>query len=162
MKILEKLKENKKLAIILILAVLTIVLIVASELIPNEKEEIIEEVNGVEYSYAENLETKLSTMISNINGAGNTKVLVTLKSSSESVYAYDSNVNDDKQEYKYILLKNGSTQDGLLLKMTAPEIRGVAVVCEGASSATVRKDITDMITSVLDISSNRVSVIKMK
>lgn len=162
MKILEKLKENKKLAIILILAVLTIVLIVASELIPNEREEIIEEVNGVEYSYAENLETKLSTMISNINGAGNTKVLVTLKSSSESVYAYDSNVNDDKQEYKYILLKNGSTQDGLLLKMTAPEIRGVAVVCEGASSATVRKDITDMITSVLDISSNRVSVIKMK
>ncbi|MBQ6708948.1 MAG: hypothetical protein IJM97_08375 [Clostridia bacterium] len=162
MKILEKLKENKKLAIILILAVLTIVLIVASELIPKEKEEIIEEVNDIEYSYAENLETKLSTMISNINGAGNTKVLVTLKSSSESVYAYDSNVNDDKQEYKYILLKNGSTQDGLLLKMTAPEIRGVAVVCEGASSATVRKDITDMITSVLDISSNRVSVIKMK
>jgi len=162
MKILEKLKENKKIAIILILAVLTIVLIVASELIPNEKEEIIEEVKDIEYSYAENLETKLSTMISNINGAGNTKVLVTLKSSSESVYAYDSNVNDDKQEYKYILLKNGSTQDGLLLKMTAPEIRGVAVVCEGASSATVRKDITDMITSVLDISSNRVSVIKMK
>ncbi len=161
MKILEKLKENKKLAIILILAAFTIVLIVASELIPTE-EKIIEEVNDIEYSYAENLETKLSAMISNISGAGNTKVLVTLECSSESVYAYDSNINGDKEEYKYILLKNGSIQDGLLLKMTAPEIRGVAVVCEGASSATVRKDITDMITSVLNISSNRVSVIKMK
>jgi len=165
MKIIDKLKANKKIALIVILGFICVVLLVVSEFISGkDTEEKIsqEESADLEYDYAEEIEIKLAAMISSINGAGNTKVMVTLESSSESVFAQNRNAADDREENEYILIKSGSTQGGMLLKIVAPQVRGVAVVCEGGSSATVRQEITDMITSVLDISSNRVSVIKMK
>jgi len=165
MKIIDKLKANKKIALIVILGFICVVLLVVSEFISGkDTEEKIsqEESADLEYDYAEEIEIKLAAMISSINGAGNTKVMVTLESSSESVFALNRNAADECVEIEYILIKSGSTQGGMLLKIVAPQVRGVAVVCEGGSSATVRQEITDMITSVLDISSNRVSVIKMK
>ncbi len=164
MKFLEKLKENKKIAVIVLLGLVCVVLLVVSEFVSStdEVKEQKQDAANIEYSYAEEIEIKLTAMITNISGAGNAKVMVTLESSSESVFAQNRNTNDDKSESEYILIKSGSGQGGMLLKIIAPEVRGVAVICEGASSATVRQEITDMITSVLDINSNRVCVIKMK
>lgn len=164
MKILEKIRENKKLSIIVILGFIAVCLLVASEFISDENKEETEKVKTatIEYTYSEEIEMKLTSIIMQMHGAGNTKVMVTLESSEEFVYAQNRNNNSDKSESEYILIKGDSKEGGMLLKMIAPEIRGVAVVCQGGADATVRQEITDMITSVLNISSNRVSVIKMK
>lgn len=173
-KILEKLSEKthlgKKALLVLFAGFLGIILLIVSELIPEKSAENKndEEINGINSyeQYAENTEEKLSALISQIDGAGETKVMVTLECSDESVYAREQKSEDggetNKYEDSYIIVKTQNGEEGMLLKVTQPKIRGVAVVCRGAGSAQVRQSITDTVTAVLDISSARVNIAVMK
>ena len=126
-----------------------------------------------EYSYAEDLEKRLTNIVSSISGAGKTKVMVTLENGVESVYAADEKqsverssgektggveVNEKSNtENEYIILQsNGSRDEGLVIKVIQPKIRGVAIVCEGGDSAYVQQRITQAVTAVLDIGASRV------
>lgn len=117
--------------------------------------------------YITQLENKLSSLISGIDGAGKTRVMLTLENSSEDVYAGDeqqknsdsaTGVNSEARfEYITIKAKDGSEQ-GLLITVIQPRVRGVAVVCEGGGSAIVESSIIGAVTAVLDVSAARVSV----
>ena len=161
MKIPEILVKNKKITVLIVIGLVSIILLTVSEFISKsdvkEKEENTEVCN-----YSEEVETKLTKLISEIDGAGNTSVMVTLESGVESVYAINKKYNDSLPENEYVVIDTGSKKGGLLLKITAPKIRGVAIVCEGGDSIYVKEKITDTVTAVLDISSNRVSITKMR
>ena len=101
-------------------------------------------------------------MISSIQGAGRAKVMVTLESSDENVYAVEEKSNDSSYENSVVIVENDDGENGILLKVTQPRIRGVAVVCAGGASPTVRQSIIDTLTAVLDISSARISIATMK
>lgn len=109
-------------------------------------------------SYTEETEKKLESIISLIDGAGRCKVMVTLDTSEENVYASD--INSEKSEY--VVIKTSSDEGGLLLKIIQPKIRGVAVVCDGGDSYITVNNITEAVCSVLGISSTKVSVSKME
>ncbi len=164
-KILSKFKADKKILIILIIGLTGIILLTLSELFP-EKEEEKTEVNTSEVvstsEYEENLEKRLTSLIASIEGAGNVKVMLTLDCGDESIYASENKQNETSSEKEYVLIKNDGEETGLLLKTAQPEVRGVAVVCEGADSAKVREEITGIVTAVLRLSTNRVNIAKMK
>ncbi|MBP3328973.1 MAG: hypothetical protein J6L91_08705 [Clostridia bacterium] len=61
-----------------------------------------------------------------------------------------------------MIVENDDGENGILLKVTQPKIRGVAVVCSGGASPTVRQSIIDTLTAVLDVSSARISIATMK
>ena len=139
-KILEKIKRDKKIAAIVCVGLAGIILLTLSEIMPtksdtNEKNSK-EPVTDIRDSYEEDIEKRLTSIVSEINGAGRTEVMVTLAS--------DNN------------------ESGLLLKVIEPEIRGVAIVCEGADSANVRQEIVLTVSAVLGISTNRISIAKIK
>ena len=48
------------------------------------------------------------------------------------------------------------------IKSVYPEIKGVAVVCEGASDPVVREQIVSVITALFDISSKNISVVSAR
>ena len=105
---------------------------------------------------------RLEEMISSIQGAGKTKVMVTLDCSDENVYATEEKSGDTSYENSVVIVENQDGESGVLIKVTQPKIRGVAVVCAGGASPTVRQSIIDTVTAVLDISSARVSIATMK
>jgi len=43
-----------------------------------------------------------------------------------------------------------------------PKVKGVAVVCEGGDIPSVKQQINEIVTSVFDIPSTKVSIAKMK
>lgn len=175
----EKLKKDKKLLVIMFLGIFAIILLLLSEITGGKEEkqdtEVQTEFKQVDIeSYSEDIENRLTELVSSIDGAGRTRVMVTLKCGSEQVYAENIDIENEvsrtngietgiksKREGEYIILNTGSGENGLILKVLQPEIRGVAVVCEGASSAGVRKDVTEAVSAVLGISSARISVTKM-
>lgn len=77
--------------------------------------------------YAAELETRLTALISRVEGAGKTAVMVTLESGSESIYATDT---DSDGSSTHVLLGSGGA-DGLVETVETPRVLGVAVVCEG-------------------------------
>ncbi len=164
-KLLTKLKADKRIIIILIIGFAGILLLTLSELIPQKDEKVeAEKASEVQtvYEYEESLEKRLSTLLSSIDGAGKVRVMLTLDCGDENIYAAEDKQSEASSEREYVLVENNGEKSGLLLKIAQPEVRGVAVVCEGADSAKVREEITGVVTAVLRLSTNRVNIAKMK
>ncbi|MDR1410291.1 MAG: hypothetical protein LBJ12_08575 [Oscillospiraceae bacterium] len=176
-KLPEKLRGDKKLLLIAGLCVLGILFLALSAL-PGKSTKASSElpstpqVNAADVSaYVTQLEERLASLISDMDGAGKARVMLTLESGAEEVYAGDeqhkssTNRQGDSNEarFEYITLraKDGSEQ-GLLLTVIQPHVRGVAVVCEGGGSALVQTAIIQTVTAVLDVSAARVSISKMQ
>ena len=120
--------------------------------------------------YVADLENRLVSIVSSIEGAGETKVMITLESGSEEIYLHDydygenidpSGKNIVERKDEYVIIDGESGEKGIVVKIAEPRIRGVAVVCKGGDSDVVRLRITEAVTALLDISSNCVSIAKM-
>jgi stage III sporulation protein AG len=109
-------------------------------------------------AYAAQLESRLETLIGHLDGAGQTIVMVTLETGEQNVYAVDTREGDAESEQTHVLLGDDSA---LTETVRAPEICGVAVVCEGGDQVHVVSEITQMLASLLDLSTSRIHVAKM-
>lgn len=169
----EKTKLNPKLILVAALLVSGMAVLMLSEMIPQkEPVSLPAETSAVSdvHEYEERLENRLVSIISAIEGAGATRVMVTLESGSEDFYLnnsdYGENIdpsgeNSYEKKDEYVIVDGSSGQGGIVIRRAEPTVRGVAVVCEGAGSEKVRAQITETVTALLDISSARVSVAKM-
>lgn len=166
-------KSTKKGKIFIIVVLICFVFVIAfSEIFSQDGKKKTENENSFNSQlYVENLENRLEKIISSIDGAGECKVMVTLDTGEENIYAKESkNQNEDRNElsktsdeYEYVILKSSSSkEDGMLLKVVEPNIRGVAIVCRGGDNYTVKENIISAVKSVLDIKTNQISITKMK
>ena len=103
------------------------------------------------------METRLTALISRVEGAGKTAVMVTLESGSESIYATDT---DSDGSSTHVLLGSGGV-DGLVETVETPRVLGVAVVCEGGGSAAVQSRVTALVQALTGIGTNHITVAKM-
>lgn len=173
-KAINKIKSDKKTKLLALLGIFAIVFLFISEISGGGDRDVKEKENKSFCdisSYSDEIENKLENIISSIEGAGKTNVMVTIDTSEENIYAKESkNNSEDKEnnsknssEYEYVIIKTASSkEEGLLLKVTQPDVRGVAIVCAGADIASVRESIINTVSSVLDIKKNKISISKMK
>ena len=99
--------------------------------------------SGTEVSvkaYSEQLEDNLEAAIERMEGAGKTRVLLTMENSVEYVYLRDSATKTKEVE---------------------PLIRGVLVLCEGGDKPAVVERVTNAVTKALDISAAKVCITKL-
>ncbi len=125
--------------------------------------------------YCERLEDDAEELIKSITGDENVKVIITLESGTEYLYATDRNVNmdtketisgddvlnneiSDKTEDSYIIINTSDGEQPLLLSALSPTVRGVAVVCDSGNQARVTEIIKDSLCTLLDISESKISV----
>lgn len=147
---------------------LALVFLALSEWVPKHSEKTPETQDA--QLFAEALETRLEDLLSSIDGAGKTKVLVTLRTGEETVWARSekSDRSDDAQQTRvqserdYILVRTGSAESGLPLKTVSPQVLGVAVVCEGAADPQVRQNVTQTLMAALGIGAGHISVVQMQ
>lgn len=107
--------------------------------------------------YAAQLESRLTALIRCVDGAGDTAVMVTLESGSESVYATDT---DRDGGSTHVLLGSGGA-DGLVETVQTPRVLGVAVVCEGGGTAAVQNRVTALVEALTGVGANHITVAKM-
>ncbi len=173
-KISAKSRLNKRLLLIVLMLVSGIILLLASELSDVGETVDAELTQPTSVSdmqeYSEMLEQRLISIISSVDGAGATRVMVTFESGGEDIYLHDSDYGENaasdgknsvERKDEYVIIDGSSGQQGIVVRRAEPKVRGVAVVCEGGGSETVRAQITEIVTALLDISSARVSVVKM-
>lgn len=110
------------------------------------------------YAYEKELEQRLEELLSNVDGAGKTRVMVTLESTQMNVYAMDERDSMGGTEKTHILLDEGGA---LTETIQTPEIGGVAVLCEGGDNVKVAARIHEILSSLLGLSTGRISVTKM-
>lgn len=165
-KFILKIKDDKKAIAIILLALVGMMLVLLSDSGGTNEDEK-SEVNSQEQLYSEReLAENLEKFISNIEGAGKTKVIVTYECFEETIYISDRDeqIRSDGEtdiSDEHIVIDTGDREDGLKSKVIAPKVRGVAVVCQGGDNPTTKEMIVTAISALLNISSNKISVAPM-
>jgi len=108
---------------------------------------------------APQLENRLETLIAQMDGAGKTTVMLTLETGEETIYALDTQSGQMQEQQTHVLLEDGSA---LAETIYQPQIRGVAVLCDGGGDVRVAARITEMVGALLDLPSNRICVEQRK
>ena len=134
-------------------------LILLSEFLPADSTRIKPADDTASYdTYKTQMEERLESLIGQMDGAGKTQVMVTLETTAQNIYAVNTKEGENTREQEHVLLNGG---EALTQTVESPEIRGVAVVCEGGDQIHVAAQITEMLSSLLGISSSHISVTKM-
>ncbi len=170
--ILSGLKLSKKNIAMIILAVAALLLLLFSEFSAENQKEKATEENATVYAedYIKETEKRLESVLGDVSGAGKVKVMITLESCYENVYAKgytskskaDENEESEETAEEYVIVKQGSNnEECLVVKVYEPRVKGVAVIAQGADNINVKQAITDTVCALFDISSASVSVEKM-
>lgn len=103
---------------------------------------------------------ELEEILSNIQGAGKVKVMLTVKSSEQTIYQTDT-PSIDRQD-TVIITDEQRAQSGLVQQIISPTYRGAIVLCQGADNASVCLAIKEAVSKVTGLDSSEISVLKMK
>lgn len=139
---------------------LAMLLILLSELFPSKTNDAssTNTISDAE-DYQAQLETRLEDLISQMEGAGKTTVMLTLETGEESIYAVDTRSDTQQSQQTHVLLGDGSA-----LKETVyqPQVRGAAILCEGGGDIRIASKVTELVSALLDLPSNRICVEQRK
>ncbi|MBE6817388.1 MAG: hypothetical protein E7520_06785 [Ruminococcaceae bacterium] len=160
------LQSDKKLKAALALGLVGILLLTLSEALPKKSARDSQKSEMTYTEYARTLEEKTCEIISAIDGVGECRVMLTLKTSNENIFAKNTEENSSSGHYsfdsEYVLYDGENGESPVLLKEYLPEVLGVAVVCSGADSDAVRENVIHCVSSLFSIPSNKISVSKLK
>ena len=172
----KKIYKNQK--NIFILLIIGFILLIAPSFFKHKKSKIIE--NSGNQEFVEKIQNNIADMVSNIEGAGKSKVLITLDEGEEIIYlaekkensqvitdenSYNQNLKrkTDDIEKKYITTKDSNgNETPVIIKKIEPKIRGAVISCQGAKNQEVRENIIKMVSVALDINSSKICVTKFR
>ncbi len=148
-KLKTKVKTGKALEIVVILLLAVVVAAVIFAAMRGNSDETASD------EYADKLSAQLSTILSQIEGAGEVDVFITVASEGEKIIATESIVAPDGTVTTTPILSGG---DVIVLEEKNPEITGVLIVAEGASDLNVRFSLFEATASVLHINQSIIKV----
>lgn len=127
--------------------------------------------------YIKEMEAKAESLLSGVNGAGQVKVMITLRASSEQVVEKDMPVTrsqtseQDSQggsrmvsefatEDATVYRKGNGYEEPYVVKTLSPSVEGVVVVAEGAGNGEVSKNLSEAVQILFGVEAHRVKVLK--
>ena len=124
------------------------------EAVPQEQE-VISEVT---------LQEKLEEILSQVQGAGKVRVLLSEAEGKEIQYQTDEEERsqDSYQRDTVILSDSGRNQSGLIKQINPPKYLGAIILCQGADSASVKLALMEAVSNATGLTTDRISVMKMK
>lgn len=108
-----------------------------------------------EGSYARQTEKRLAAVLSQIEGAGEVEVFLTVRSEGELVLATETTEHADGSVTTSPVLSGG---EPIVLEECLPAVTGVLIVAEGADDLSVRFNLLEAAASVLDINQSLIKV----
>ena len=138
-----------------------------------------EEVKRTMDNYEENEKQTLKNLLSKIENVGNVEVKINFKSGEIKIPAIEESTQESVTEETdsqggrrsttqqndgstVVMSGNGNINEPYILQVNKPEISGVLIVAEGASSAKVKYDIQVAVSTLYGISIDKVNVYPMK
>lgn len=113
------------------------------------------------------LQESLSKILSKIEGAGKVEVLLTQAEGTETLYQTDEErsagetTTDRKQ--KTVLVTNSAREEtGLVRQVNPPTYQGAVILCQGGDNARIKLAIVEAVANATGLSTDKITVLKMK
>jgi|AGTN01.1.fsa_nt_gi hypothetical protein len=176
--VIAKLKTIKNIEIIVGVVIIAIVALIYSTVTSNQgkaKTASPAKTDAVTSNLADGLESRLEQILSQIDGAGQVKVMITFESSAEIVAASTTNRHSNTssssgggstttvtETISPIIVTNNGKSEIIILKQIMPEIRGVIIVAEGASNIRVRSELRRAAQTALGVNASSIEIFAKK
>ena len=121
--------------------------------------------------YRAGMERELSALLSQVEGAGKVKVMLTLKTGPAACYQTDRSVSSSREgekesqssEERTVMIGRGSAYDEPAVVSTAyPVFQGALIVAEGGADPSVRYQLSAAVSALLGLGADQITVVKMK
>lgn len=170
--------KNQWLIFLLAGLILFVISIPAENPIPSEPENTAE-YRVRETDKAENLEKKLETVLKKVDGVGEARVLITLKSDGKKLVEKDASITESASsgaasDQMGNTLKDSSRTENTVYERNSsggespyvtekiePEVAGVLVVAEGGDNPVIVSDITAAVQALFGMEAHKIKVMKM-
>lgn len=173
-EIIDKIKDNKKYRIAIIVGILILAAIIYFLPSKSNKSESKVINNNTEISKNEQLEKVLS----GIKGCGKVSVMITYESDGEIVCASTTETQTDtvrektenggiresettKENKKPVTVGSGNGENALVVLNKEPKVKGVIVVAQGAENLGVKLSLQKAVETVLQVSPEQVEIFAM-
>lgn len=128
-------------------------------------------------SYREALEQQLAATLSQVRGAGQVLVQLSLEGGNKFTYATNQQeevrsteekasagtvrVSEDKRvEVQLVMAREGSSEHPVLVDENLPTVRGVLVVAEGAANPLTKEELSQAVQVLLGLPAHKVKVLE--
>ena len=115
----------------------------------------------------EKMERKLSAALSQVEGAGEVTVVLTVQNSSRQVLAQDGKTTQkegasERTAETVVVSKGSGTQEPVLVEQIYPDFQGALVVCTGGEEAAVRLKLVEAVCALTGLGADKISICKGK
>ena len=120
----------------------------------------------------EEAEQKMERVLSEVDGAGQVHVILTLKNDGERFFLQDETTSqksnteggtDRSAERETVIVSRGSgLQEAVVTGQDYPCYQGALIVCEGGGNASVCLELTRATSALTGLGSDQITVLKMK
>lgn len=112
--------------------------------------------------YAQKLETRIKNLCESCYGVGNVSVMITFEGGFEYEYAKniesaDNSYGNTKKE-EILVIGQGSGQKCIVIREKPPSIAGVGIVCSGARDENTKRELVMLVSSALNIGTNKIYI----
>jgi stage III sporulation protein AG len=165
----------KKPKLLIAVGIFGIALLLFSSLLGGDKSDSVKsEINSIAEAeeYRKTLEADVLKIVKSISGDKKATVVITLENGIKYSYADSFNSqssnssgtntkNESNSSSKTYLTVRGDDggENPLIITEIMPEVRGVAIVCEGGDDAALAEKISKAVMSALNITSKRVYIV---
>jgi len=108
-------------------------------------------------------EEKLGLVLSNISGAGQVEVILTVTGTTRQVFAQDNRASvresgNEQTESTVVVSKGSGTQEPLLVETVYPKFQGAVIVCEGGNDPAVKLKLIEAVAALTGLGADKISV----
>lgn len=142
---------------------LILVLGIVLMLIPESRSPADVEEETIPVSPTPSLQESLEDILSQIDGAGSVRVLLTVAQGSSTLYQTDTaDTGESRKVETVIITDEEKAQQGLVRQVNPETYLGAVVVCRGGDNPTVKLAITQAVAAATGLSTDKITVLKMK
>ena len=133
---------------------------------PADKEsETQTQITG-ESQIQDDMEIRLERVLSEMAGAGQVRVLLSVSHGEQTIYQTDSSYsqgqnNTDSRTQTILITDSQRNETGLVHQKNPPKYLGAIILAQGADDPVVKLSIVDAVGKITGLGADRISVLKM-
>ena len=116
------------------------------------------------------LESRLEETLSLIDGAGQVRVMITMKDTGEKVVEKDVTCRADaasdgsqntEQSQSSVYTRDGNAETPYISNEMTPQVEGVLVVAQGGGNSMVKQNILQSVMALFPLEAHKITIVKM-
>lgn len=160
--ITEAFRKYKYVCIVLVVGILLMLLPGPSE--KETKDQMQAEKNE---QIQENIEHRLEDLLSEVSGAGQVRVLLSVSQGEQTIYQTDSSYSQgekdaDSRTQTIIIMDSQRNETGLIHQKNPPKYMGAIILSQGADDPVVKLAIVEAVGKITGLGADKISVLKMR